>query len=69
MDFIKVIRAGDGTEITINVNSIVSYWDNKNDTGHISLINQEYIETAKPIASDLRKQLSLTGNRIIKVGE
>ena len=68
MDFIKVIRAGDNEEVTIALMSIVSFWDNK-DTGHISLVNQEFVETAKPIVVDLRKQLLLMGKKIIKVGD
>ena len=69
MDFIKVIRAGDLQEITIALDKIVSFWDNNDNTGHISLVNQEFVETAKPIASDLRKQLTLMSKRIIKVGD
>ena len=69
MDYIKVVRAGDLVEITIALDKIVSFRDNEDDTGHISLMNGEYVETAKPISVDLRKTLSLMGKRIMKVGE
>ena len=68
MDFIRVIRAGDKEEITINVDTIVSFRD-KDDGTHISLKNQEYVETANQVAADIRRHLTIMGHNMIKVGE
>ena len=67
MDYIKVTRQ-DHREVVINLSTIVSFNDYGEST-HISLMNQEYIDTEHPIADALKKQLALSGNRLIRVGE
>ena len=69
VDFITVVRADTHEKAIVSLNSIVAFWDNIDKTGHISLVNQEFIETEQPIASELRRQITLMGNRVIKVGE
>ena len=69
MDFITITRQGDKKPMTIAVDSIVSFWDEKENTTRISLENQEYVMTNGAISSSLRKQLALMSHRIIKVGD
>ena len=67
MDFITVTTMK-GTEVTINLEHIVSFKD-EDDMTEISLVNQEFIYTKTPISGKLKDHIRIMQNYVRKIGE